>query len=113
MEAWMAGKYVRLMEPRSLVANEKQPRDQWLDLGAYKELNIHARLLKAGTAGNVLIQDSAVPEDDGFVRTIATISCQANTNPVTITGFLRNVRWIGDGSVAGAPVLLVDIVAKE
>jgi hypothetical protein len=108
----LSAEYLRLLDPRTITANDVQPRDQVADLGAYRQLMIHLRLLKVGTAGNLLIQDAAVNEEDAF-RTIATISLSAASNPVEITAFLRYVRWKADTGVTGSPVVVVDLVAKE
>ena len=44
----------------------------------------------------------------------SSISVSATSNtPVTHTNFLRYVRWLCDGSVASAPVALIDLVAKD
>lgn len=109
----MAGKYVRLLDAQVIGANEKQARDQVLDLGGYKQLNIQARILKAGTLGSVFIEDAAVNEEAAFTRTIASFSVVTPTNPIEVNGFLRFVRWRADANVAGGPAMLIDIVAKE
>lgn len=109
----MAGKYVRLLDAQVIAPNEKQPRDQALDLGGYKQLNIQARILKPGTAGTIFVEDAAVNEEAAFSRAIASFSVVNATNPIEVNGFLRFVRWRADATIAGGPALLIDVVAKE
>lgn len=112
----MAGQSVRILDAQTLTASKSSPREQILDLGAYQQLNVHRRILKAGTAGTIVLQDAAVNEDDAF-RDIPTMSwtldSTSNSGVEESSSFLRFVRWKTDASVASSPVAIIDIVAKE
>lgn len=108
----MSSQYVRLLDARALGPNQASPVDRVVDLGAYGRLEIDPRVMTVGSAGSLLIETSATGED-GSWRTIATIALTESANMVQVTSFLRYVRWTTSGSVAGAPVVIVDIVAKQ
>jgi hypothetical protein len=101
------------LDARVVSANERQPREQVIDLGGYRQVVIQARIMKPGSAGNLLIEDAAVNEEDAFGRAVATFSVVNGAPPAEVTAFLRFLRWRGDANVAGSPVMIVDIVAKE
>ena len=111
----MASMYRRLMDPETLAASETQKLSEAMDVGACSRLEIQARILKAGSAGNMILQHAAVNEESAYVAlTGATWPCNAVSNtPTTITSFLRYIRWAADSSVAGLPMGLIDIVAKD
>ncbi len=69
----MASRYYRLMDLRKLTASASQARDQYVDAGAYRTLEVDARVPSAGSAGNLLFQHAAVPEEDAF-RTLTRFS---------------------------------------
>lgn len=47
-------------------------------------------------------------------RGSATWTADGTTAPVLgFTDVLRYLRWAGDGSVAGAPLVMADVVGKE
>ncbi len=105
--------YFRLLDPLALVANQTQDRDQVIDVGSYTEMQVNFRVLKAGSAGNLQLQHAAVNEEDAWLDLGSPNSLSGTTNVViSISTFLRYVRWTTDGAVAGAPVALVDIIAK-
>jgi hypothetical protein len=118
----MASKYVRLMDPTTLSASLTQDRDLIVDLGAYKNLIILARILKAGSGGGkVKLKTAAVlGEPTGWVDLLdvsaatVEVSVDATGNTMkAVNYFLRYVRWECDGSVGGSPVATIDIIAKE
>lgn len=111
----MAGQSLRLLDAQALSASKETPLEQVADLGAYRQLVIHCRILKAGSAGSITIQDAATKESAAFRSTAATwnLSSTSNSGVTELTVFLRYVRWITDGSVADSPVAIIDIVAKE
>lgn len=112
----MASQSVRILDAQTLSASKSSPREQVLDLGAYKQLNVHGRILKAGSAGTLVLQHAAVNEDDAFVDLPDMswdVSSTSNSSFEEASSFLRFVRWKTDGSVASSPVALIDIVAKE
>jgi len=110
----MASRYVRLLDPTVLVASSSQAKEDVVDLGAYTTLVAHVRVLKAGGAGNVFLQHAAVNEVDAWVTLAGTtVALNGTGGVVSATNFLRYVRWATDALVAGAPVALIDIVAKE
>lgn len=115
----MASTYKRLLDPRALSASTQSPDDGVLDLGAYRQLVLDARLLKVGTGtggGRVKIQHAAVNEPDAW-RDLAGVSWVVDSTGtggvLEATVFLRYIRWVADASVAGAPVVLIDLIAKE
>ena len=114
----MASRYVRLLDPTVLVASAKQDKEDALDLGAYTTLQAQVRVLEIGGAGpgNVYLEHAAVNEPDAYVPIAGTnvlVTAGATGAVVPVTGFLRFVRWATDAGVVGAPVVLIDIVAKE
>lgn len=112
----MAAQSVRLLDAQTLSASKASPTEQIVDLGAYTQLNVQCRILKAGSAGTLVLQHAAVNEDEAFVDIpdmTWTLSSTSNSSVEVATAFLRYVRWKTDGSVASSPVALIDIVAKE
>ena len=109
----MASLFGELLPPSQLSASQKMDTKDVLDLGAYSVLQIQPRVLTAGGAGNLKIQHSSRNIDGTFVD-LASVALNATSNTlVTVTNFLRYVRWVTDGAVAGTPVAACDIVAKE
>ena len=111
----MASQYKRILDPRVLTADMTQPATDIWDAGAYRTLEVQARVVKAGTAGYLKIQHAAVNEEDAFRDlTGGNVGLSAVDNIYfSATGFLRYVRWVTDGAVTGSPVALVDVIAKE
>ena len=91
------------------------------DLGAYKELNVIVRVLKLGTgtdAGNKIYLEHAATNEEGAFIAIDSASWVTHSTAdaisyLQITGFSRYVRWVSGDQVAGGPVALIDVVAKE
>ncbi len=109
----MAGQYTRLADAIQLAANQVQPRDQVLDAGAFNKLQVQARVLKTGTGGTIKLQHSAVMEEGAWIDLGGSIALNALSNAlITHLNFLRYVRWVTDGAVAGDPVVTIDIMAK-
>ncbi len=111
----MASQYSRFLPLQTLSSTQTMPRDEVLDLGAYNTLQIQLRVLVAGSGGNVKIQHAAVNEPDAF-KDLSGASAALNATGnhfVTVTNFLRYLRWVTDGSVSGSPAVLIDIIAKE
>lgn len=111
----MSGVYRRLMNPTTIVANQKQDPTEAMDVGAATRVVVHLRVLKAGSAGNIRLEHAAVNEDSAYTPlTGATWAADGTTAPVLgFTDVLRYLRWAGDGSVAGAPLVMADVVGKE
>ncbi len=110
----MASRYWRVLDVRKLTASLEQPRDQYIDAGAFAHLEVDVRVVVAGTAGNIKLQHAAVNEPDAF-RDLATMSW-----PLTGAGsflftdhFLRYIRWVTDAGLTGSPQVIIDIVGKE
>lgn len=110
----MASQYRRLLDVRKLTANLTQPREQVWDAGAYAHLELHCRVLVAGSAGTVVVQHAAVNEEDAF-RDLASFALSGGTpgGYTSTDHFLRYLRWRTDGAVAGDPSALIDVMAKE
>lgn len=111
----MASLYHRLLPITSLTASQVQTRDEVLDIGAYRVLEIQVRVISAGTAGNLKLQHAAVNEPDAFkdLSGASFALTPASNQVMSISNFLRYLRWVTDNGVAGGPVALIDIVAKE
>ena len=62
----MASQYFRLMDATTLFPSTDQDLRTALDLGAFTRLEIDARFLKSGTAGNLILEHSATLEDNAF-----------------------------------------------
>ena len=59
-------------------------------------------------------EHAAVLEDNAFrALTSATWAVTGSGGFVSISDFLRYLRWSADGSVAGVCVAMIDIIAKE
>lgn len=111
----MAALFKRIMPQQTFSANQRPPRDEVLDLGAYTKIQVQARIVTAGSAGNLILEHAAVNEPDAF-KAVSGASwpvTPVSNNFTTISDFLRYVRWGGDASVTGTPVALIDIIAKE
>jgi hypothetical protein len=106
--------YRRLLDLRTLLASEKQSMDDVLDAGAYRVLEIQHRVPKAGTAGNLQLQHAAVLSEDSFQNLGAAVALNATSITfITVSDFLRYIRWTTDAGVAGSPIANVDIIAKD
>lgn len=72
-------------------------------------------MLKAGGNGTWKLQHAAVNEDEAFKDLAGgSVLLNATDNHVlTIPSFLRYVRWVTDSAVAGDPLALADLIAKE
>lgn len=119
----MASLSYRLLDPTTIVTGFKLPREQVLDAGAYGKLQIMFRRLKDGTSATTYlrVQHAATNEDDAFVDLkdkdgnlvqISLDSADGAPKFVVVDNFTRFIRVIAVGTVTGAPVLLVDLVAK-
>ena len=104
----------RQMPITTLLASQKQVSSEVVDAGAYTILEIQARVLKAGGAGNMALEHAAVNEPDAFTAlTGASWAVNATLNThTTISHFLRYLRWSTDVGVVGGPVALIDILGK-
>lgn len=51
--------------------------------------------------------------EEGAWRLLATIDLTQGGTFTYVTQFSRFLRWRADAGVAGAPILLVDLVLKE
>lgn len=117
----MAGQYARILDAQALSANLIQPREKWLDMGAYGKLEVQVRVVKAGTGDNAAavlkLQHSPVMEDEAFSDTSVSVrvdSTAASTpTNIQVTSFSRYLRWVMGSAVAGSPVAIMDLVAKE
>lgn len=116
----MAGQYFRLLDAIPLSDSKKQDRNQVLDLGAFTQLNVHVRLVKAGTGNDadavVELEHAAVNEDDAFIPLTSAswrVDSTATGGFLQITGFLRFVRWVTGSAVAGSPAVIIEGVAKD
>lgn len=116
----MAGQYFRILDAQTLSASKAQDRTQVLDLGAYTQLNIHARVIQIGTGtdanATVALEHASVNEETAFTP-LSTASWRVDSTAtggfVQITAFLRYVRWVTGSAVAGAPIVIIEGVAKE
>lgn len=117
----MASQAIRLMDVSTLSASKEQMREQVADLGAFKELNVQVRVLKIGTGtdanATLTLEHASVNEDEAFLPLSSAswrVDSTASANSyLQITGFLRYVRWATGSMVAGSPVAVIDLVAKE
>jgi hypothetical protein len=110
----MASQYRRLLDSRTMAASEKQLADDVFDAGAYRVLEMQVRVLKAGTAGNLQLQHAAVNSEDSWQNMGSAVAMTPTSIAFsTISDFLRYIRWTTDAGVAGSPVVVVDIIAKE
>jgi hypothetical protein len=101
-----------------VAASWKQGRDEVIDVGAYRRLEVQFRLLKAGTAGTAWLETAPVDEDEAFQQVGAAVNLNGsgmtnNKQQISSDAFYRFARVVTDGAVAGSPVLTVDVVAKE
>lgn len=109
----MSSYYKRLLDTRTINANEKSAPQDVMDVGAYTKMEIQPRILKAGTAGTLYLEHAAVLEEEAFAQ-LGTVPPGATSNtPLSYTNFLRFLRWRSSSDVAGSPLGLVDVIAKE
>ncbi|MCK6505667.1 hypothetical protein L6R53_20100 [Myxococcota bacterium] len=103
------------MNPQKLTGNATQPVEEAWDAGAFTRLEVHCRVLKQGSAGgSIILQHAAVNEDAAYVALPgATWNVNTDGTFVSVTAFLRFVRWSTTGTIAGDPVALIDGIGKE
>lgn len=94
-----------------------QPRDQWLDLGAYQSLEIMVRVLKDGAsspAGSLQILHAPVDGEPGAWLDLGLNISLTTTNPqfFSVSHFSRFIRWAYTNQVANSPIVVIDLVAK-
>ena len=115
----MASEYRRLLDVRGLSADQQMRDDEAWDAGAYTTLQVHVRLIKAGTGsagGQIKLRHAAVNELDAWVDLSGaqwTIDSTGAGGFLTISNYLRYISWYTDNNVAGDPIVVIDIVAKE
>jgi len=110
----MASQYRRLLDPRVILADEVQDLKDAFDGGAFTKMELQCRILKAGSAGSVKLQHAAINESGAYIDLVsASWAVGGAGGYVSIPSFLRYVRWAADSSVAGGPVVMIDIIAKE
>lgn len=110
----MASYYKRQLEPTALTADFAQRDEDVTDFGAYNTLDVHCRVLTTGTLGNVSLEHSATGEPDSWVALSgATWDLTTAGGFVHVTGFLRFIRAVTNGTVAGSPVALIDAIGKQ
>ena len=110
----MSAQSVDLLIAQVIPSDWKQPPEDALDLGAYKQLNVVIDVLSSGTAGNLYVQHAAVRDEAGF-KDIANMSALLNTVDkvfISTDAFLRYVRVRSD-NVSGGPIAGARAVAKE
>lgn len=106
--------YKRQLQPLTLSASFVQRDEDVTDFGSYSQLNVHCRILTAGSDGDVYLEHSATGEEGSFVQiTSASWDLTTTGGFLSVSGFLRFVRVGTNGAVAGSPVALIDIIAKE
>ena len=111
----MASSTKRIMNPQKLTGNATQPVEEAWDAGAFTRLEAQCRFLKQGSAGgSVLLEHAAVNEEGAFIP-LPGASWNVNTDGghASATAFLRYIRWNTGGTVAGDPVVLIDLLGKE
>lgn len=101
--------------PTTLAASDIMDPDKVLDLGAYKQVNVIANVLSPGTGGNWLLEQAA---ENGPGCWIAVSGASVDLTSggchfISITAFCRYLRWKCDAAVAGNPVLVAWLVAKD
>jgi hypothetical protein len=111
----MAATYTRLLDLQGLGPNFKQVKLDVVDVGPYNRVVLQVRVVKAGGAGNLIIQEAAVNEDDAFVNVAGgTVALSATSNTkVVIADPQRFLRATTDANVAGGPQALIDLIARE
>ena len=114
----MAALYKRLVDSRIITAKWTLAREEVLDVGAYRKLDVQFRLVKEGTAGTVWLESAPVNEADAWQQLGASASLLGTgfvngKKQLSSEDFYRFLRVVSDGAVGGSPVLTVDVVAKE
>lgn len=115
----MASFYKRVLDCRTLNANDAMQILESLDLGAYREIEIIVTVVRAGTGSpTLLLKHAAVNEPDAFIAFNTAISVDLTQGSGTIIHyhnayFSRWVRWVTSGTFTTNPVVTVDIIAKE
>ena len=110
----MANQYHRLLDAQILPPNWVQPKEDVFDAGAWKEVEAHYRGIKTGSAGTVKLQTAAVNEPDAWVDVTGLSWSLSGTGGLASSShYLRYLRAVTDGAVAGAPAGLIDLVLKN
>lgn len=116
----MASFYKRILDCRTLSSNDLMGILEALDLGAYKEIEIVLPLVRqgAGTNPKLVIKHAMVNEPDAYVGFATPYEVDLTQSNGTISWthvpyFTRFVRWYVTGTLSTAPVVTVDILAKE
>jgi hypothetical protein len=85
-----------------------------IDLGAYKSIGGQIIIHEIGSGGSIGLEHSATNKSEAFTTLGNTVTLTTIANDVqNHTNFLRFVRYVTDGSVAGNPIVSLHIVAKE
>ena len=111
----MAG-YLRLQDTLTVAANDPQTQEREFaaDVGQYKTISVQVQVMKAATAGSLVLQHAAVNEESAY-RSIGGVSIDLTTTtggePV-IEAPLRFLRWKLE-NLNGDVSFLVDLVARE
>lgn len=107
----MSSQVFRLLEARTIAANEQSADDAVLDLGAYQTLVLDPRVLKTGSGGNIYLETSATGLF-GSWRTVHSFPANSAADLYVVGAFLRFLRWRASNDIAGSPIVSIDGVAK-
>lgn len=110
----MANQYHRLLDAQTVPADYVQPDEDVFDAGAFREIEANLQLIKAGSAGTIKIQTAAVRQPDAWVDAAGlSWSASGSGGLASSAHFLRYLRTVSDGAIAGSPACLIDIVCKN
>lgn len=106
-----ANQAYRMLDRRVITPNETS---EILDLGPFKTLCVSIWVAAAGSAGTIELQHAAISEPNAFTTVGSAVNLNATgVNVQYHTSFLRYVRWLSSGAVAGSPEVVIDVIAKE
>lgn len=111
----MSNEYKRILPLRKLTGPAAQPESEAWDAGGYRLLELQFRFPKSGSANGFLaLEHSATNEPGSFVLIPGTsVELSTTGGVVSVSNFLRFVRWVTTGTVSGDPLVQIDAVAKN
>ena len=111
----------RQLEPTTLVASWKQSKEDALDAGAFRFVEMQFRRIKNGTTGGgsggrIFLSHSATNESETFRQLagteMATDAAGDSIQFFSLEHFTRFLRLETDANVAGSPVFACEIILK-
>jgi len=111
----MSNEYKRLLSARTLTGTTIQPEAEAWDGGGHCTLEVQCDIFSPGaTGGFIALQHSATNEVGSF-RDLPNVNWALDTagGHLTVSHFLRYIRFVTTGTINGGPVVQLDIIGKS